>query len=446
MLTKPDIAAHGNNTLPTNRKSFTISNRPPQTLDCDVAVVGTGPAGLLSACIFDALGLTTALLGPRPNTERTERNARTAALFPGSLSLLQQLGLWSDMRDACAEMKAIRIVDDMNDTLLRAPEVVFTATEVQAENFGYNVPNDVLVRALWQAFGDASTHKPSSALFVETAAVTDVRPDDDHVTLTCEDGVQCKAKLVVGADGRKSICRQAAKITTKNWSYPQVAVTCVFDHVEPHNGISTEFHRQSGPCTTVPMPGNTSSLVWLETPDNAKQLAELKDDEFADALSTRLKGHLGALSNVSPRTIFPMSGLEAQTSAAHRIALVGETAHVMPPIGAQGLNLSFRDIAALATVIQRQRRGDMIDFDPGAPSILRAYAKARKTDVQARVWGVDLLNRSLLAGPGVAHLLRGAGLHILKAFPALRRQIITRGLHTDHVISDLQLLKSANQS
>ncbi|MGH1417532.1 MAG: FAD-dependent monooxygenase [Hyphomicrobiaceae bacterium] len=417
----PNVASH--------RPKTSGAIRAP---DAAIAVVGTGPAGLLAALTLLRLGFDTTLVGPTPNLAATGANARTAALFPNSINLLSQLGIWDQCVGACEALRSIRIVDDLDNAILRAPEVLFDANEVGDENFGFNVPNDVLVRALWGALQNVQAARGShhKFQFIETAAVTSLQLTDETATLICDDHENITAKLVVAADGRHSTCRQAAGLSTKTWSYPQTALTCVIGHNRPHAGVSTELHRQAGPCTTVPMTsdasGHRSSIVWIETPETAKHLQALNDEDFRTTIEQRLRGHLGNVTKVGPRAAFPLSGLTVPVAGGNRVALVGEAAHVMPPIGAQGLNLGFRDVMQLAELLTQTGKAC---HDPGESEILARYSKARKPDISARIWGVDLLNRSLLAGHGPAHLARGAGLAALKAFPALRRQAIRQGLN-----------------
>ncbi len=380
----------------------------------DVGVVGTGPAGLASALALAGVGVRVVVIGAGP----ASRDTRTAALFAGSITLLDNLGVGGVCRQAGEPIIGIRIIDDMG-SLLRAPEVAFTAAEAGLERFGYNVPNVHLVEALRRR----ASELPQLTLVY--ANVDEVVVTDTGAEVRLADGRTLAAKLIVGADGRQSLCRQAAQIPVKTWSYEQSALACTFAHQRPHGGISTEFHRPAGPFTVVPSPGRTSSLVWVERPDVAKELAALDDTAFRQALELRLQGMLGAIGDIGPRGVFPLTGMAAQSAGRNRIALVGEAVHVIPPIGAQGLNLGLRDAACIADCV-----ADALATggDIAAPAVLEAYGRMRRTDIASRIWTVDLLNRSLLSSAPPVQALRGIGLHILKNVGPLRRLAMREGL------------------
>lgn len=380
----------------------------------DVGVVGTGPAGLAAALALAGTGLRVVAVGTAP----AKRDTRTAALFAGSVTLLENLGVGEVCRQAGEPILGIRIIDDMG-SLLRAPEVTFTAAEAGLERFGYNVPNAALVEAMRRRAAGLG------GLTLIDAGVAEVVVGADGAELRLGDGLTITAKLIVGADGRHSLCRQAADIGVRTWAYEQSAVTCTFAHQRAHRGISTEFHRRAGPFTVVPSPGCTSSLVWVERPAVAESLAGLEEASFRTAIEERLQGLLGAVADIGPRGVFPLSGLSAEAAGRNRVALVGEAVHVIPPIGAQGLNLGLRDAACLADSV-----ADAVDAgdDIGAPAVLEAYGRMRRTDITSRIWSIDLLNRSLLASAPPVQALRGLGLHILKAVGPARRLAIREGL------------------
>jgi 2-octaprenyl-6-methoxyphenol hydroxylase len=384
-------------------------------------VVGTGPAGLAAALALARFDVDVALIGPQPRA--TEADARTAALFNSSIALLQAIGAWDALEDAGAPLQAIRIVDDTGG-LLRAPEIVFKAQDVGFNQFGWNIPNALLVTALW----DACVRSPHITI-ASQARVGSLTSDAHIARLTLTDSEQVHAHLVVAADGRNSVCRKAASIGSQAWEYDQNAITTVFSHSRPHLGISTELHRRAGPLTTVPMPGLASSLVWVETVAEAKRLAALDDATFRRTLESRLWGLLGSIGEMSPRHCIPLSGLAADRMAQSRVALVGEAGHVMPPIGAQGLNLGLRDGAWIAEIAASAVHAGE---DPGADRVLDSYHGARSGDVAGRIATVDTLNWSLIAGLLPVDLARGLALHALAAVPAVKRAVIRQGLSQPH--------------
>lgn len=380
-------------------------------------VVGAGPAGLAAALALANRGLDVALVGPPAAKATSER--RTAALFPASINALRNLGAWEAVATASAPMTGMRIIDETS-AMLRSPQVLFEARELDLEVLAYNVPNAALVAALEDAVAAQPRIRrssPAEAEAVETGA--------DSLTVRLRDGTAVAAQLAVAADGRRSITRAAAGIGVETWAYEQTAIVASFAHSRPHRGVSTEMHRHSGPLTTVPLPGRASSLVWLVKPDEAKRLLALSDAVFTATLESELQGLLGSIGDIGPRASFPMQGLSTDRYGARRIALVGETAHAFPPVGAQGLNLTLRDIAVLAEIAGgATARGE----DPGSDAVLAAYDAARRADVKSRTTGVDLLNRSLLAGLGPVDLARGAGLHLLAAIGPLKRLAMRGGM------------------
>ena len=399
----------------------------------DIIVAGLGPAGLTAAL---AVAQATAARGSRVCAIGAPAAAggldtRTTALLGPSVALLEHLGVWPRCRLDAAPIDAIRLFDDTG-RLLRAPDITFHARELQATKgggrdpapFGWNIPNARLTAALrWRAQAMANLD------IVETAGISRILPDATQVRIELAGGQAFDAPLLVGADGRHSMCRAAAGIGTRLSEYPQTAIACNFAHTRPHDNVSTEFHRPSGPFTTVPLPdagaGFRSSLVWVERPDEATRLMTLTEAAFACAMEARLRGLLGQIRVAGPRTAFPLARLSVSILAQNRIALVGEAAHVLPPIGAQGLNLGFRDCAALAECVAEAAT---LGQDIGGPAVMDAYKNARRTDVWTRTAAIDVLNRSLMSELLPAQALRGLGLHLLNSIGPLRRAMMRAGM------------------
>ncbi len=396
--------------------------------DVPVIVVGGGPAGLAAALAVSRLGIDTVLTTAPHRPAGLERDRRTAALFTGSVELLKNLGVWPACAAVSEPLKAIRILDDTG-ALFKAPEVTFAASDIGLDAFGYNVPNAVLVQSLQDR-----AETTANLRVIPTAGVTEIKIERDGACVTLADGAELTCRLVVAADGRTSVGRTAAGIATRAWTYPQTALVTWFAHQRDHNGISTEFHRRSGPFTTVPMPGRASSLVWVEEPGEATRLASLDDTGFRRAVEVRLSGMLGSVLELGPRALFPLTGLTPERFGHNRVALVGEAAHVMPPIGAQGLNLGLRDAASLADCLAAAL---IAGRDIGGSEALRAYSGARAPDITARTWAVDVLNRSLLSSLLPVHLARGFGLFALGAVAPLRQYVIREGLQPSKALPAL---------
>lgn len=379
----------------------------------DIAVIGAGPAGLVAGAACALSGLRTVVIGPPSNP----LDRRTSALFGGSIELLKKLDIWERLQPHCEPITGIRIVDG-SAHLLRAPEVLFEAREAGFEAFGFNVPNVPLTEALEAVCQHSTTRIP--------LAVSRIDIGTENVTLTCGDDTTITAQLVAAADGRRSAARAAAGIDVASWTYPQSAIVATFHHQRDHHGVSTELHRPAGPLTVVPGPGKTSNLVWIEAPEEADRLLTLDDSAFERELGSALKGLLGSISGLTPRQAFPLSGQSARTLAKNRVVVAGEAAHVIPPIGAQGLNLSCRDAATLAEIAgEAKARGD----DIGGDDVLSRYNSARKADIGTRIFAIDLLNRSLLSShiPGV-NLARGLGLFALASSSTLRTHVMREGI------------------
>ena len=380
----------------------------------DVAVIGGGPAGLAAAIALAETGANTALIARRtPYADN-----RTTALLGGSVDLLQQLEVWPRCKDSAEPLQAMRLVDDTG-RLIRAPEVRFSCDEIGLDVFGYNIENRALVTALEQRAAELSG---LTRLDDDAEAVA---PEDAAVAVRTAQGKSLSARLVIGADGRQSLCREAAGIKVRRRDLNQAAVTFNISHSRPHRNISTEFHTPQGPCVFVPLPGDRCSVVWVAAPKEAERLIALSDDELSEAAEMQSHSILGRIRVEPGRHLFPLAIEQPRQFALHRIALVGEAAHVLPPIGAQGLNMGLRDAADIADIVRNAMRSGE---DPGAPQVLKRYDLARRADIASRTFAIDIANRSLLSDFLPMQSLRAAGLHLIGSFGPLRRFAMREGL------------------
>ncbi len=369
---------------------------------------------MTAAIALSGTGAKTALLARRaPYADN-----RTTALLGASTDLLERLDVWRRCREEAASLQTMRLVDDTG-RLIRAPEVRFSADEIGLEQFGYNIDNRSLITALEQRAAEFS----NLTRYDDEAAA--IAPDDAAVSVRTGQGEILTARLVVGADGRQSPSRAAAGIEVRRRDLKQSALTFNVTHTHPHKNISTEFHTPQGPCVFVPLPGNRCSVVWVQSTKEAERLMALGDDELSAAAETQSHSILGRVRVEPGRNLFPLAIESPKQFASHRVTLVGESAHVVPPIGAQGLNMGLRDAADIAELAgQAMSRGE----DPGSPQVLARYQAARRADVASRTVAIDIANRSLLNDFLAVQSLRAAGMHLLASFGPLRRLAMREGL------------------
>ncbi len=379
--------------------------------DFDVIVAGAGPAGLAAACLLALDGRRVALVA-RQQGDATD--PRTVALMQPSIRLLAHLGLWpGTLKDQTEPLRKLRLIDDTG-AMFKAPTITFDPVELGEEAFGWNFPLRLLIPALFARARELGVD-------LTDADAAGAQPVSGGVSVTTTDGRRLQARAAIAADGRNSVLREAAGIRTNRWAYEQTALATSFAHSGAHDGISTEHHRQAGPFTTVPMPGNRSALVWMERPERASQLMALSDADLAAEIQIGTHGALGRVFDIGPRRLFPMQGLVARDFAKNRIILIGEAAHVVPPIGAQGLNMSLRDAAQAADLMEGED-------DPGNAALLAKYDALRRRDVQPRQQVIDMMNRSLLSGFVALEAGRAAGISLLQQFGPLRRAAMQYGL------------------
>lgn len=389
----------------------------------DIIVAGGGIAGLAAAAAMGGLGLRTLCVDPdAPVTARDAPGSdlRTTAFLQPARAFLARIGLWDRLAPHATALGVMRLVDAGGATSEPRSINDFDSAEIGSDPFGWNLPNWLLRREFAAALAElpAVTHRTGVAATGFLARTAETR-------LRFSDGSQARARLAIAADGRNSTLRRAAGIGVRTLRYGQKALAFAVTHPEPHGNVSTEVHRSGGPFTLVPLPDRDglpcSAVVWMEHGPEAQRLLALDAAAFSAAATERSAGVQGPLTLTGGRSLWPIISQLAHRLTAERLALVAEAAHVVPPIGAQGLNMSLADIRCLTDLVAEAA-------DPGAPGVLDAYARARTPDMLARVAGIDLLNRAAMLQPQPLRDLRRAGLTALHGVAPLRRGLMRLGL------------------
>jgi 2-octaprenyl-6-methoxyphenol hydroxylase len=390
-------------------------------ISTDILIAGGGVAGLTAAAAFGTAGFRVVIVDPTPpvtTDDATGSDLRTTAFLQPARQFLEAAGLWTKLAPFAAPLQVMRIVDAGTDAHVTRD---FDAADISDQPFGWNLPNWLLRREMVARL----TELPNVD-FRPGTGFAGMLARDAAAIVTLSDGTQISARLVIGADGRGSPVRTAAGIEVKTMRYGQKALTFAVTHDAPHDNISTEVHRAGGPFTLVPLPdhdGNPcSAVVWMEKGAEVNRLAALSVADFEAAANDRSAMLYGPLKLVSRRSVWPIISQIAQSLTAPRMALVAEAAHVMPPIGAQGLNMSLRDLACLLDLATAQP--DQL----GTPAMLDAYARKRHPDIKLRITGIDALNRASIAGGPVFQTLRSKGIEALYGAAPVRRTLMQLGL------------------
>ncbi len=386
----------------------------------DIFIAGGGTPGLTLAILLGRLGANIIVVDkyPPPALKDIQPDGRTSALMDGSVNILKATNAWDKALPHGEILQTLRIIDD-SLPLTDPVQADFKSQEIGLDAFGVNMPNNVLRAAL----GDEV--KKLKSVTIISAALQDFETDDFGITAYLDDGTKIRAKLLVGADGRYSKTRDIAGITCKEKDYGQQAITCLMSHEKPHNNISTEFHRPSGPFTMVPLPGHCSSLVWVDFDDKIETLTAMDEDIFLQTLQDKSKDLLGTITLRTNPQAWPLKSLKAKNLTAKRVALVAEAAHVIHPLGAQGLNLSLRDVATLAEILADAMRSGQ---DPGSKVVLDQYERRRRRDIASRVIGTDKFNRMVSNDSKILRHIRRTGLKTIANITPLKELMMQQGL------------------
>lgn len=395
-------------------------------MECDVLISGGGIAGLIAAAAFGSAGFSVVCVDPAPPvTDRAAKGAdlRTTAILGPGRTLLETAGLWDALAPHATPLEVMRIVDAGGPEANMRRIKDFRASDIAQDAFGWNLPNWFLRRTLV-----AQLNTLPKVDFRPAVATTGYFGRTDMARVRLSDGSQIKTRLVIAADGRNSPMRQAASIDVRTQRYGQKALAFSVTHPVPHNNISTEIHRTGGPFTLVPLPDHDgqpcSAVVWMDDGPLQIMRQNLDADSFNHAITERSCQALGALTLASPRSLWPIISQQARRLTAPRLALIAEAAHVVPPIGAQGLNMSLKDTATLLE--QANTHPETL----GNADMLAQYERLRMPDIRLRAAGIDLLNRASQVTSPLLRDARGLALDALYSAGPLRKLLMEMGLGT----------------
>jgi len=339
-------------------------------------------------------------------------DGRAYSLSLSSVRMLQALGLWDALDGATQPILGIRASDGRPGEGASPFFLDFDHAEIEEGPMGHIVEDRFLRPLLLQM-----TNESDAISCLSDTRVVAQAPG----SVTLQNGETHTGRLIVGADGRDSGTAGRAGIKRMGWDYGQTALVTAIEHELPHEGIAHQFFMPSGPLAILPLPGNRSSIVWSEKRADADRIAALPDAAFLDHLRPRFGDFRGEISLAGQRYRYPLALSLAERFVAERLALVGDAAHGIHPIAGQGLNLGFRDVAALSQVLaEARRRGE----DIGSPAVLARYQSWRRFDTAALAVATDGFNRVFSNDNPVLRGIRDLGMGIINATPKLKRGFI----------------------
>ena len=397
-----------------------MSERSQAGAAVDIAIVGGGLVGATLAHALADQGWSVGLIeavAPR-GPSQPSYDDRTLALSDSSCRILAGLGIWPALQDEATPIRRV-IVRELDGPA----RVELDPAEHGLEQFGHVVE----ARAFGAAIMDLLPRLETLSLFMP-ASLSVLKPGEGRARLEFEyagERHELGASLVAGADGAASFVRQAVGIESLEHDYGQTAIVCNITPEQPHAGRAFECFTPTGPMAVLPHRGQRCGLVWCLPHDEAEQILGMGEEEFLNAAQARFGEELGRFIRVGRRSSYPLKQVRALNDIADRTVVLGNAAHTIHPIGAQGFNLGLRDVAVLAELLSEARRSGM---DPGEPDLLRAYHEWRMNDQTETVRWSDTLARIYAnASPG-ARLLRSAGLMAHRLLPSLRRQTAARAM------------------
>ena len=393
-----------------------MAKKPKSTDMFDVVIAGGGYVGLSLAVALKQgdPGLNCAVVDPKP-MDQLHMDPRASAIAAAASRMLTQLGVWNRIEKKSQPIAEMIVTDSKLRDAVRPVFLTFDGEATEGEPFAHMMPNGVMMPALFKAA------KSLGVAFFAPSTVETFRTLADHSEIELADGTLLKSRLLVAADGVRSRLRELAGIRTVNWDYGQSGIVTTVKHERPHNGRAEEHFLPAGPFAILPLPDNRSSLVWTEKTADADRLVRSDEFTFEIELERRFGHHLGKLEVDGPRRAYPLGLKLARDYVQPRFALIGDAAHGIHPIAGQGLNLGFKDVAALAEVLVDARR---LGQDVGAFDVLERYQRWRRFDTFQMGVVTDVLNRLFSNDNDALRAVRDFGLGLVDRMPGLKSMFI----------------------
>jgi 2-octaprenyl-6-methoxyphenol hydroxylase len=394
----------------------------------DVIIFGGGLVGLALASALDSSGVSAIVVDPADPAPRSDAafDGRTSAVSSSSMRMIQTIGVADHLKEPGCPIWRIAVADGLKPGGLH-----FDPDD--NEPLGFMHENRNLREAL-----HARAAAGKNVWLLWKSRVTSVDRGAHGVVVALEDGRKLSAPLLVAADGRNSATREAAGIAIARWKYDHQAIVSVLRHERPHDHVAYEIFYPTGPFALLPMNddkgGHRSAIVWSVPEEDAPGWLSLSDPDFAAEARAAMGGFLGKIAMLAPRSAFPLGFHHAAQIIANRLALVGDAAHAIHPIAGQGLNLGFRDVAALAQVLVE---GTRLGLDLGDSQLLDRYQRWRSLDALSVAFATDTLTR-IYGVPGkAASAIRRLGMGVISRISPLRDQLMSEARGTS---GDLPLL------
>ena len=407
-----------------------VSRRPERRIcnvlepdDFDVIVAGGGLAGKLAAVTLGVSGFRVACCEPgrQEMGSRFDRDNRVTALLGPAREILRKTAVWEQVCESVLPLSSLRIIDSGEDPPQTCSIHEFNSLAIGKDCFGWTVLNTALHSAL-----DNRISELRAVTMIYGSGIDQIVPRREIVYCRLASGKRICGRLLVAADGRNSGIREQAGIAIRRSIGNRSALSFNINHEESHAGVTTEYHGHGESVTFVPLPGaanqNASSVVWVLKGTTASELNRMSEHEFNMRLQRKTVGQLGPVHSAGRRMVWPVVSQLARRFDAERVVLIGEAAHVLSPVGAQGLNTTLADIAALVAVTGKDRQ------DPGSRLVVAEYGRRRRPDVLMRIAATEVLGQAATTDSAFVRLARKMGLRAVNGQPQVRRGIMKLGM------------------